>query len=91
MLVVYRTPVRAGVSTAFYNNVRRAVSPKGEAKLAALHANLPSAHRFGQGVTTLQTHMNMMRFFVSIAPQAVTDTAAVAFFWGLLPAAGDRW
>jgi hypothetical protein len=64
-LVVYRTPVRAGVSTAFYNNVRRAVSPEGEAKLAALHARMESAQRFGEGATTLQTHMNMLRFFVS--------------------------
>lgn len=55
----------AGVPTAFYNNIRRAVSPEGEAKLAALHARMKSAQRFGEGATTLQTHMNMLRFFVS--------------------------
>ncbi len=62
---MYRTPVRAGVSTAFYNNVRRAVNPEGEAQLAALHARMKTSQRFGEGATTLQTHMNMLRFFVS--------------------------
>lgn len=64
-LVVYRTPVRAGVSTAFYNNVRRAITPEGEKKLAELRARFRSTQRFGEGANTLETHMNMLRFFVS--------------------------
>lgn len=74
-LVVYRTPVRAGVSTAFYNNVRRAITPEGEKKLAELRARFRSTQRFGEGANTLETHMNMLRFFVrACGTHCVTHT-----------------
>lgn len=53
-LVVYRTPVRAGSCYVFYNNITRGASPEFKAKTAA---NKRSA---------LETHLSMLRFFVSL-------------------------
>jgi hypothetical protein len=54
-LVVYRTPVRAGSCYVFYNNITRGASPEFKAKMAA------------NKKPPLETHLSMLRFFVSIA------------------------
>lgn len=51
--MVYRTPVAAGSCYVFYNNITRGASPEFKAKAAA---NKRPA---------LETHLSMLRFFVS--------------------------
>jgi hypothetical protein len=53
-LVVYRTPVKAGSCYVFYNNITRGGSPQIRAKLAAYKKS------------PLETHLSMLRFFVSV-------------------------
>jgi hypothetical protein len=53
-LVVYRTPVKAGSCYVFYNNITRGAPPAMKAKLSA------------NKKPPLETHLSMLRFFVSL-------------------------
>lgn len=53
-LIVYRTPMRAGSCYVFYNSIIRGPSPEMRAKMGA------------NKKPTMQAHLEMLRFFVSL-------------------------
>ena len=61
-LIVYRTPVTAGSCYVFYNSIIRGVSPELKAKMAV------------NKKSTLQTHLEMLRFFVRVFSSRSCDT-----------------